>query len=107
MCNSITELLPANDTVAFDGDFNLPTVDWSADNSSKNSDVSCSRVFSNVCYSHGSLPFVTKPAHDDKVLDLVFSNDPNRIGFMQVCNSCSTCDSNAIKFDIVLNTIII
>lgn len=104
MCNCIIELIPANNTVLIVGDFNLPTIDWSADNCLKCSESSCTGVFLNLFYSLGLSQFVAESTHNNNVLDLVFSNDYNCISDLQVCNPFSNSDHNSIKFDMLFNS---
>ena len=59
MCNCITDLSPPNIIVVIFGDFNLPSIDWSADNCLKCSDVSSTGVFLNFYYNLGLTQFVS------------------------------------------------
>ena len=101
MCNCITDLSPPNIIFVIVGDFNLPSIDWSADNCLKCSDVSCTGVFLNFYYNLGLTQFVSKPTHDNSILDLVLSNDPNCIGDLHVCIPFSTSDHSTVKFDVL------
>jgi len=103
MCNCIIELLPTTNTVLIVGDFNLSTIDWSADNCLKCGEISCTGVFLNMFYSLDLAQFVTESTHNNNALDLVYSNDYYCISDLHVCNPFSTNDQNTIKFDILLN----
>jgi hypothetical protein len=105
MCTCITELTPHNHSVLIVGDFNFPSLDWTADNCLKCSDVSCTGLFLNMYYSLGLSQFVTESTHGNTILDLVFSNDNNCIGDVQVCNPFSTSDHNTIKFDVLTSSL--
>ena len=48
MCNCISEISLPNHSIVVVGDFNLPSIDWSADICLKCSDVTCAGVFLNV-----------------------------------------------------------
>lgn len=105
MCTCITELTPHNHSILIVGDFNFPSLDWTADNCLKCSDVSCTGLFLNLYYSLGLSQFVTESTHGNTILDLVLSNDNNCIGDVQVCNPFSTSDHNTIKFDVLTSSL--
>jgi hypothetical protein len=58
-------------------------------------------VFLHFYYNLGFTQFVTKPTHDNNILDLILSNDPNCIGDLHVCNPFSTSDHSTVKFDML------
>ena len=101
MCNCITDLSPLNIIVVIVGDFNLSSIDWSADNCLKCSDVSCTGVFLNFYNNLGLTQFVSKPTNDKSILDLVLSIDPNCIGDLHVCIPFGTSDHSTAKFYIL------
>jgi Endonuclease-reverse transcriptase len=74
-CTCITGLEQSKDSIIMCGDFNLPTIVWSADNSLNCRSVTCSGIFLDFCYRHALYRFVNCPTRLNNTLDLVLSND--------------------------------
>jgi hypothetical protein len=72
LCDCINGLYPVNSNSIICGDFNLPNIDWSADNCSKCSDETCSGIFLDFFYTHGLQQLVSGPTRLEHTLDLVF-----------------------------------
>ena len=101
VCNCIVRLFPANSPVIICGDFNLPNIDWSADNCKLCSDSTCSGVMVDFVYNQGLQQYVFLPTRNESILDVVFSNDQNCLFDVKTVEPFSTSDHNQVHFQVL------
>jgi hypothetical protein len=103
MCDCISGLISNNGSTIICGDFNLPYINWSLDNSLKCSESTCSGIFLDLYYAHGFHQYVSEPTRYDHTLDIVLCNDVNRIFNTRVLPPFSTSDHCSVGFDVICN----
>jgi hypothetical protein len=100
LCNCVNRLYPLNGTVIICGDFNFPSIDWSADSSLLTSNVTCTGIFLEFYYTHGLRQLVCEPTRGERILDLVLSNDIHSVLNYRILEPFSTSDHSQVSFDL-------
>ena len=98
LCNCINSLYPLNGTVIICGDFNFPSIDWSANISLPSSNLTCTGIFLEFYYTHGLRQLVPGPTRGEHML--VFSNDTNGVLNCGILQPFSTSDHSQVRFDL-------
>jgi hypothetical protein len=101
LCNCVNRLYPLNGTVIICGDFNFPSIDWSADSSLLTSNVTCTGIFLEFYYTHGLRQLVCEPTRGERILDLVLSNDIHSVPNCRILEPFSTSDHSQVSFDLL------
>jgi exonuclease III len=79
LCICVSSLIPSKGSIILCGDFNLPDIVWSVDNSLNNLRAACSSIFLDFCYSFDQHQSVQGPTRGDNTFDLVLANDCKRV----------------------------
>ena len=65
LCNCINSRYPVNDTVIICGDFNFPSIHWSANINLPSSNLICTGIFLEFYYTHGLRQLVPGPTRGE------------------------------------------
>jgi hypothetical protein len=83
------------------GNFNLPDIDWSVDNSLNCLSATCSGTFLDMCCNFGLHPLVSSPTRVNNTLDLVLNNGCNCVLAVKVFEPLSTSDHSRVRCDVL------
>uniref|UniRef100_A0A803K2X2 Reverse transcriptase domain-containing protein n=1 Tax=Xenopus tropicalis TaxID=8364 RepID=A0A803K2X2_XENTR len=78
------------------GDFNYPDIDWG----NSTARTVNGNKFINLLHDNFMSQVVEEPTRNHAILDLVISNDPERIANVQVVEPLGNSDHNVISFDV-------
>lgn len=97
-CNCIDLMFKPQCTNILCGDFNLPDVNWSANNTLKCNNFTSDGLFLTLFYKHGLEQLVQQATRTDNTLDLIFTNDSNSVVNVDVSAPFSNSDHSVVSF---------
>jgi Endonuclease-reverse transcriptase len=100
--NCITGLVQSKGSIILCGDFNLPSIVWSADNTLNCNSVTCSGIFLDFRHQHAMYQFIRRPTRLNIILSTVLSNDQHCVLNAEPREPFSTSDHCQVCFGVHL-----
>ena len=97
--NCLRDLCSRNSSNVVVGDFNLPKFDWL--HCCIPTDTKSHEIFNWIC-DMGLQQLNVNPTRNDRILDLLFTNDPLLISALNICELFCSSDHDALNFSIIL-----